>query len=147
MTTISTTLVEHTGQTFGNLTIGTRAGSDIAGHATWNATCTCGTQTTVRGDYLRTGRTWHCGCQGRKRRDILTYSGAHQRLRTALGPASAYTCPCGAQAHDWSFDGCDEAIVINGLAPYCPHACSGEYTARCRVCADISDLLVRKGIS
>lgn len=141
---MATTLVEHTGQTYGHLTIGERAGHDTAGHATWHAVCTCWNHVIVRGDYLRTGRTWHCGCKGRKRADTLTYSGAHSRLRRTLGKASEHTCPCGKPAQEWAFQGCDDAIVTNGLAPYCQHACPDEYVAMCRTCADLTDLMVRE---
>ena len=35
--------------------------------------------------------------------DTLTYSGAHQRVRRTLGPASAQTCACGKPAAHWSY--------------------------------------------
>src|SRR3546814_17640030 len=62
-----------------------RASADHNGHATGHATCTGGKNTVVRGDYLRTGRTHHCGHNGRKRQAVLTYSAAHERLRRTLG--------------------------------------------------------------
>lgn len=141
---MSNTLIDHTGQTFGDLTVTSRAGADIAGHATWHVACTCGTHTTARGDYLRTGRTHHCGHKGRKRQPVITYSGAHNRLSRVLGSASGYTCPCGAPAREWAFLGCDEAVSSGPIGAYCKHACPDEYAAMCGTCADLTDVLVRE---
>lgn len=143
-------LLNLTGLTYGDLTITTRAGSYINGVATWNATCTCGGTTVARSDFLTTGRTHHCGDpqnHPRKRQTVLTYSGAHSRLQALLGKAADRQCACGSQAAEWAFTGCDEAVMTNGRAPYCVHACPDEYTAMCRPCADLMDVLVREQIA
>ena len=64
-------LVTHaydlTGQTFGWLTVLSRAGrtSSKAGFATWNCQCSCGRKTVSAGVDLRNGRIKSCGCKWR----------------------------------------------------------------------------------
>ena len=58
-----------TGQRFGRLLVGDRAGNDGHGHATWHCQCDCGTAKIVSGNQLMRGKTVSCGCfhdEGRK---------------------------------------------------------------------------------
>jgi hypothetical protein len=54
-------VIDLAGQTFGALTVTTKAGSDKSTHMNWNAVCTCGRKTVVRGAHLRRGQTRSCG--------------------------------------------------------------------------------------
>lgn len=144
-------LIDLTGLTYGDLTITGRAGNNPGNNsATWNAHCTCGHDTIVRGDYVRTGQTRNCGHRGRHprtHRDIPVYTTVHARLRRTLGKASNHQCACGSPAAVWAFTGCDEAIITNGLAPYCAHSCPDEYEAACNVCASLLDAIVRETVA
>lgn len=55
-------LIDLTGQTFGNLTVVSRA-SNVNGKRTmWNCVCSCGNQKIVCATHLRSGKTRSCGC-------------------------------------------------------------------------------------
>lgn len=54
-------LVDMTGETFGRLTVQHRA-NGVGKKPTWVCLCTCGRTTTVRGDNLRGGYQFSCGC-------------------------------------------------------------------------------------
>ena len=54
--------IDIAGQTFGRLTVLDRAGSSSDGRAMWICICRCGNLTTVRGTFLRSGKTRSCGC-------------------------------------------------------------------------------------
>lgn len=58
-------LIDLTGKKFGRLTVIGRCES-LFGEATWCCKCECGTETIVRGYYLRTGTTQSCGCLHRE---------------------------------------------------------------------------------
>jgi hypothetical protein len=53
--------------------------------------------------------------------DDITYLGAHARLRRGRGNASEYTCPCGAQACEWSYQHGCPAEQQSDRGPYCTH--------------------------
>lgn len=58
-----------TGERFGRLLVGERAGSDGHGHATWHCRCDCGAKAIVSGNQLTRCKTVSCGClhdEGRK---------------------------------------------------------------------------------
>lgn len=67
------------------------------------------------------------------RKEVITYFSLHDRLRRERGSASAYTCPCGAEAKHWSYDHLDpeELLSEEGL-PYSLDP--GHYIARCVPC-------------
>jgi hypothetical protein len=73
--------------------------------------------------------------------DDVSYDGMHYRLRSQLGLASAYECPCGAQAAEWAYQhGCpDERISDQGF-PYSLNP--DEYLAQCQSCHKILDMAV-----
>lgn len=74
-------LHDLTGQRFGRLTVIERNGS-IDGHAAWLCRCDCGTDTTVRGRYLRGGATQSCGCLHKEQLAArsCTHGGSKSRL-------------------------------------------------------------------
>lgn len=50
------------GQTFGRLRVISEAGRSKSSHVLWLCRCSCGNQSTVPSDNLRTGHTESCGC-------------------------------------------------------------------------------------
>ncbi len=54
-------LIDLTGKRFGRLIVISREGS-IGNHAAWRCLCDCGSETIVRGDHLRHGKTKSCRC-------------------------------------------------------------------------------------
>jgi hypothetical protein len=57
---------DHTGQTFGRLTVIREAGHDHRGYVLWTCQCTCGTEKAVPGVELRRGDSKSCGCLQRE---------------------------------------------------------------------------------
>ena len=57
---------EHTGETFGWLTVESRASNGQRGQARWNCRCRCGKLTVVDGGELRRGSSQSCGCMRRE---------------------------------------------------------------------------------
>lgn len=55
------------GQQFGNLIVINDSGERFNRHPLWNCSCSCGNQTKVRGDILKSGLTISCGCLQGKR--------------------------------------------------------------------------------
>ena len=56
--------IDLTGQTFGRLTVISKA-ENLNGKWAWNCICSCGNEVVVRGDNLRNGMTQSCGCLNR----------------------------------------------------------------------------------
>ena len=56
-------VIDMTGQTFGKLTVLSRAENDKYGKAQWLCQCQCGNQKIINGASLRKGLTQSCGCQ------------------------------------------------------------------------------------
>lgn len=64
-------VIDLTGQTFGQLTVIARDGSDARGEAKWLCQCSCGLEPiSVLGSNLRTGHTQSCGCNRRSHGEI-----------------------------------------------------------------------------
>lgn len=61
-------LIDLTGKRFGRLVVIQREGS-IGVHAAWRCLCDCGSETLVRGDHLRDGKTKSCRCLEKEKRD------------------------------------------------------------------------------
>lgn len=59
-------LIDLTGSRFSQLTVLSRAPSGKRREARWLCLCSCGHQTTVASEKLRTGKTKSCGCYGRR---------------------------------------------------------------------------------
>lgn len=64
-------IVDMTGQTWYDLTVIDRAGSDDLGAAQWRCRCVCGFVGVYRGAALRTGETKSCGCRRTTRHGTL----------------------------------------------------------------------------
>jgi hypothetical protein len=54
------------GQTFGFLTVTSRAENTLQGAAKWHCLCECGEKTIVRANHLKDGNTRSCGCFNRE---------------------------------------------------------------------------------
>ena len=54
--------IDETGNKYGRLTVGSKAGSNHRGMVMWECACECGNTTTVQGVLLRSGNTKSCGC-------------------------------------------------------------------------------------
>lgn len=59
---MATKLVDITGQSFGLLTVISRAGLDSTKKTTWNVLCKCGNSSVATGLNLKNGTTKSCGC-------------------------------------------------------------------------------------
>jgi len=76
----------------------------------------------------------------------VTYRSAHTRVTQAFGKASDYSCAsCGAQAHEWSYDGSDpteiitEVLVKGRLYPITYSRFPEFYSPHCRHCHRLLD--------
>ncbi|MFJ5644069.1 AP2 domain-containing protein [Streptomyces sp. NPDC093223] len=74
--------VDLAGKTFGRLTVIEEAGRSNADKVLWRCLCECGTETTVVGGDLRSGRTTTCGCG--IVRAVVARSRTHGQSRTRL---------------------------------------------------------------
>ena len=64
-------VIDLIGQTFGQLTVIARDGSDHRGEAKWLCQCSCGSELiSVLGSNLRTGHTQSCGCNRRSHGEL-----------------------------------------------------------------------------
>lgn len=75
--------------------------------------------------------------------DHVGYSGAHMRVRSQRGPASAQVCTCGAPARQWSYDHLDPAELLAPEGPY--SADPKHYIALCVSCHKKADLAYLEG--
>lgn len=75
-------LKDLTGQTFGRLTVTSRAENTARGLARWNCVCSCGKHIIARGPDLRRGATLSCGCLSRDNTAARNFKHgkAHTRL-------------------------------------------------------------------
>ena len=74
-------LIDLTGKRFGRLLVISRAGQK-GGHAAWLCKCECGSDTTVAGRYLTTGKTKSCGCLHKEQ--LVSRSTTHDGSKTRL---------------------------------------------------------------
>ena len=64
-------VIDLIGQSFGQLTVIQRDGSDARGEAKWLCQCSCGsTPISILGSNLRTGHTQSCGCNRRSHGEL-----------------------------------------------------------------------------
>lgn len=91
------------GHRFGTLTAVRREGSH------WICQCDCGeTRKASLGELNRTGDANTCGNKANHLSDDVEYSGLHERVRAAKGPARRYDCvDCGTTAAHWSYNHAD----------------------------------------
>jgi hypothetical protein len=55
-------IIDLTGKTFGLQTVLRRAGTAPNGHPLWHVRCSCGSERSVRGHRLQSGKILACGC-------------------------------------------------------------------------------------
>lgn len=133
-------LNDLTGNRYGRLVVIER--SESRGHYTfWLCRCDCGETIAINAYSLKDGRTKSCGCYRRNDHAVITYEGAHWRIRQAKGPASKHSCvDCGGRARQWSYDYTDPQQVT------CPTRGSvysldpSRYVPRCASCHKKHDL-------
>lgn len=137
--------IDLTGNRFGRLSVIRQSGNTNAGQAKWLCLCDCGKQTTVAGQYLRSGHTQSCGCLfSEKARERIakrnrTHGGTNTRLyaiwhsmnQRCFDPNHKYFKDYGgrgiAVCDDWknSFEAFRDWAMSNG---YNPDAKRGECT-------------------
>lgn len=76
------TAPDITGQTFGRLTVVSRAENNKRGKAMWTCQCSCGQEVTVLGRDLRSGHTKSCGCY--KMEKIMAKTETHAMSHTDI---------------------------------------------------------------
>ncbi len=107
--------LELSGQTFGRLTVLSRAGSNERGSAMWKSTCKCGGTVICTGNKLQSGNTTSCGCFMRERQRDANIT--HGMSRTPTGTSwnrMLYRCfnPNNPQRKDYAGRG---ITVCHGL--------------------------------
>lgn len=72
---------DFTGKTFGDLVVISRS-TNQGNNAAWVCKCSCGKETVVRADHLKSGRVISCGHVGRSHavESLTKHSGRHSRL-------------------------------------------------------------------
>lgn len=146
-------LIDITGERFGRLVVVRRAGV-VGANAGWLTRCDCGRHLVVSSSHLRTGHTKSCGCLrvdttgALRRKPVVDYGGAHDRVRAARGPASGHSCiDCAAPAQDWSYDGQDpnERRGANAYGRGLAFSLDpSHYVPRCKPCHVRHDAAARK---
>ena len=128
------------GRRYGTLTVVERKAGK------WICQCDCGDRA-IRsaGELNRTGDTSVCGTPGRHyRTDAPGYSGAHGRVRSLRGSASAHRCvDCGGPASHWSYnhDDLDELVEqVRGGYTVAYSTDPQHYSSRCVPCHKRYDL-------
>lgn len=132
--------VDVEGERFGRLVAVER---EPAPSRFWVCRCECGAERRATYEALRRGKATSCGAPDCQRKDVVTYSGAHMRVRTRRGPASSHACvDCGGQAAQWSYDKSDpdEQYMISGDKKYPYSLDENRYVPRCVPCHRAFDL-------
>ena len=130
------------GERFGSLVVIEHLGSR-KGSGRVLARCDCGTVHEFGTPNLLSGSTARCSDQGahpdpRHGGQVLTYDGAHGRVKRERGSASAHPCvSCGRPARDWTYSHAapSELAMAEGREAGRPYSASPEfYDPRCRPC-------------
>lgn len=134
-------LSDLTDKRFGRLTVIDRAPNMYPKVTTWNCLCDCGVHVAVASTSLQQGRTNSCGCLRRNDHDVITYEGAHWRVRQAKGPPTQHRCAdCTSPAAQWSYDYSDPEEVIC-TKRNCKYSLDPDrYVPRCTSCHKVYDL-------
>ena len=103
--------------------------------------CDCGAEKRVGLQNLAAGaitncadRRWH---RDPRRKDTLTYDGAHHRVKHDRGSASLYRCRCGRRAAQWAYSHADHDVCrdTEGRESGRPFSTDpAHYTAMCYRC-------------
>lgn len=89
-------LIDLTGQSFGRLTVISRAQNNKDGRAMWLCRCSCGNQVVVLGKCLRNGHTKSCGCLNKdivSEQCLVDRTGEQFGRLTVIARASDYIAP------------------------------------------------------
>lgn len=70
-------LMDITGETYGRLTVISRAANSKRGLTRWVCSCGCGNKTTVNGGDLKLGKTKSCGCLNKDLNKTHGMTGTH----------------------------------------------------------------------
>ena len=126
--------VDMTGWRFGRLTV-----VEPGRPRHWVCRCDCGQLVERRRrDLVRWGDSSSCGAH--RRADVVTYLGAHDRVRRDRGRAKDHSCvDCGAPAAHWSYNHSDPNELSGpqgskGTTPYPYSLDSAFYDPRCSSC-------------
>ncbi len=95
-------LIDLSGQTFGELRVLKRHGSDNRGEASWRCLCSCGEEAVVLGTNLRRGRSRSCGHDNKLKDLVGERYDTHTVIERAeddprYGPAWLCRCDCGEE--------------------------------------------------
>lgn len=108
--------------------------------------CDCGTRKRVGLQNLATGAITNCADRTHhpdpRRKEALTYGGAHSRVKNERGSASLYRCRCGRQAEQWAYshadyDAASDAVGREAGKPFSTD--SAHYMPMCRSCHSLFD--------
>lgn len=126
------------GDVYGSLTLVERIEGD-SGRAVFR--CECGNLKALHIRNVTRGITVNCADRANhpdpRRQELLTYDGAHNRVKGQRGSASQYLCRCGNQAEQWAYSHADydERAMIKGREARKPYSLNPEhYVPMCRPC-------------
>lgn len=129
------------GQRFGSLVV-----TDQRVGRFWICKCDCGATTRADTGNLNRGSKISCGdSKAHHRKDFVSYSGAHERVRNDRGPADRLPCVgCNRPAQHWSYNHDDpDELHEDGLTSRRTVAYSQKpdhYSPRCVTCHKRFDL-------
>lgn len=108
--------------------------------------CDCGNRKQVSMQNLISGATTNCVDRAHhpdpRRKETITYQGAHARVQRERGKASLYRCRCGRQAEQWAYSHADydAASDATGRDAGKPFSTSpAHYTPMCGRCHRLFD--------
>lgn len=97
------------GNTYGSLILVERIEGNGQPRAVFR--CNCGTIKTLQINNVVQGVTTNCADRVQhpdpRRKELLTYDGAHSRVKGQRGSASGHLCRCGDQAEQWAYSHAD----------------------------------------
>ncbi|WP_200215402.1 hypothetical protein [Micromonospora coerulea] len=103
--------------------------------------CDCGNVKALQINNVARGVTTNCADRVNhpdpRRKDRLTYDGAHNRVKGQRGSASDYLCRCGKQAEQWAYSHADfrQRADSEGRETGRPHSANPDhYLPMCRSC-------------
>ncbi|MEV4492713.1 hypothetical protein AB0K04_21670 [Micromonospora coxensis] len=103
--------------------------------------CECGNVKALQINNVTRGVTTNCADRTNhpdpRRVELLTYDGAHNRVKALKGSASLYLCRCGKQAEQWAYSHADydERAMIKGREARKPYSINPDhYVPLCRPC-------------
>lgn len=76
----------------------------------------------------------------------INYIAAHHRVYSSKGKATNHLCPCGAQAHEWAYQGgCENELIDPRGRRYSPDP--DRYEPMCRKCHRALDRFERQCVA